>query len=195
MKQSILIPLALFCFLSIHSVQAQVDVKINPVGILFNNLNAAVEFGIKDNFGIEVTPGFGWNKLNLENDNDYKGNVLRLGVNGRYYLNPNDKGLNGFYIGAYSRYAGGSYKFESDSETEKFNSTRLSLGFLLGGKVVARNEKLIFDFGTGFGRALIYKFTDPDGQDEANLSDIPFLNWDIPFYITVGYRFADTGKK
>lgn len=142
MKQSILIPLALFCLFSIHSVQAQVDVKINPVGILFNNLNAAVEFGIKDNFGIEVTPGFGWNKLNLENDNDYKGNVLRLGVNGRYYLNPTDKGLNGFYIGAYSCYAGGSYKFESDSETEKFNSTRLSLGFLLGGKIVAKNENL-----------------------------------------------------
>ena len=190
MKRITVSLLALFCLAASTTVHAQVDLKINPVGILFNNLNVAAEFGLSDNFGLEVTPGFGWNKLNLDDANDYKGNIFRLGVNGRYYLNPNDKGLNGFYIGAYTRYAGGTYSYKGDTETQKYNSTRASLGFLLGGKIVARNEKLIFDFGTGFGRALVYKFTDANGSDEADLSDIPFLNWDIPFYITIGYRIG-----
>lgn len=190
MKQLSLIPLALFCLVAATNVHAQVDVKINPIGILFNNINVAVEFGVADNFGVEVTPGYGWNKLNFANDEDYTGSLFRVGVNGRYYLNPSEKGLNGFYIGAYTRYAGGSYKYETDTESEKVNSTKVSLGFLLGGKIVARNERLLFDFGTGFGRALVYKFEDANGSDDVDVTDIPFLNWDIPFYISVGYRFG-----
>jgi len=182
--------LALFFLAASTTVQAQVDLKINPIGLLFSNLNVAAEFGVSENFGVELAPGFAWNSLNLANDDDFKGSLVRVGVNGRYYLNPNEKGLNGFYIGAYTRYAGGSYKFEDDTETQKFNSTRFALGFLLGGKIVARNEKLLFDFGTGFGRALVYKFTDPNGTDEVDLSDIPFVNWDIPFYISIGYRIS-----
>lgn len=196
MKQLASIPLfALFLLFTTNTLQAQVDLKINPLGVLFNNLNVAVEFGVKDNFGIEVTPGFGWGKLNLLNDSDFDGTVFRLGVNGRYYLNPNEKGLNGFYIGGYTRYKGGVYShINDDNTTDKFNSSKFSLGFLLGGKVVARNERLIFDFGTGFGRALVYKFSDPNGQNNANLSDIPFLNWDIPLYISIGYRISSAGN-
>ncbi|MCA0235400.1 MAG: DUF3575 domain-containing protein [Bacteroidetes bacterium] len=190
MKQFAIALFALFCVASSSNLNAQVDVKINPIGLLFSNLNVAAEFGVSDNFGVEVAPGFGWNRLNLLNDNDYSGSVVRVGVNGRYYLNPNDKGLNGFYIGGYTRYAGGTYTYKGDTETDKFNSTRFALGFLVGGKIVARNEKLIFDFGTGFGRALVYKFTDPNGSDEVDLSDIPFANWDIPFYLSIGYRFG-----
>jgi hypothetical protein len=190
MKRITISLFALFCFAASTTVQAQVDLKINPIGLLFSNLNVAAEFGVSDNFGVEVAPGFAWNSLNLSDDNDFRGNLFRVGVNGRYYLNPNEKGLNGFYIGAYTRYAGGSYKFEDDTETQKYSSTRFALGFLLGGKIVARNEKLLFDFGTGFGRALVYKFTDQNGTDEVDLSDIPFANWDIPFYISIGYRIS-----
>ncbi|MBL7782308.1 MAG: DUF3575 domain-containing protein [Saprospiraceae bacterium] len=190
MKQFAIALFALFCVASSTTLNAQVDIKIDPTGLLYNTLKLSAEFGVTDNFGVEITPGFAWRNLNLLNENDYKGRVFRVGVNGRYYLNPNDKGLNGFYIGGYTRYAGGTYTFEGDTETDKFNSTRFALGFLLGGKIVSRNEKIIFDFGTGFGRALVFKFTDPNGTDEADLSDIPFLNWDIPLYLSVGYRFG-----
>lgn len=190
MKHLALIPLAIFCLVATTNVHAQVDLKINPIGILFNNINVAAEFGVSDNFGVEVAPGYGWNKLNFAADDDYSGSLFRLGVNGRYYLNPSEKGLNGFYIGAFTRYAGGSYKYENDTQSDKVNSTKFSLGFLLGTKIVARNEKLLFDFGIGFGRALVYKFEDANGTDQVDVSDVPFINWDIPFYLTVGYRIG-----
>lgn len=186
MKQSTLIPLALFCLFCTSTIQAQVDIKVNPLGLLFNNINASVEFGVKDNFGIEVTPGFGWDKLNLFNDGDYKGQVYRLGVNGRYYLNPTEKGLNGFYIGGYTRYKGGRFTLEGD----QVDMNKFSLGFILGGKVVAQNGRLIFDFGTGFGRALLFELTDAASGEQEDISDIPIANWDIPLYISIGYRFG-----
>jgi len=126
--------LALFLLAASTTVQAQVDLKINPIGLLFSNLNVAAEFGVSENFGVELAPGFAWNSLNLANDDDFKGSLVRVGVNGRYYLNPNEKGLNGFYIGAYTRYAGGSYKFEDDTETQKFNSTRFAWAFCWAAK-------------------------------------------------------------
>jgi Protein of unknown function (DUF3575) len=172
-------------------LQAQVDLKVNPVGLLFKNLSAAAEFGLAENIGLEVTGGVGWNQLNLTGEDNFKGSIIRVGANGRYYFNPKNS-IDGFYAGIYTRYAGGAYKFEE----ERFNSTRFSGGFIFGYKVVARNEKLLFDFGLGFGRAFVFKLTDPnDSTNTANLDDIPFLNWDIPFYISIGYRIAGGGRK
>ncbi|MCB0524092.1 MAG: DUF3575 domain-containing protein [Saprospiraceae bacterium] len=184
--------LAALAVISFGTVRAQVDVKVGPIGLLFSSLNFGVEFGVKPNFGVELTPGIAWNTLALAAaDEDYKGLAYRLGVNGRYYLNPSDKGLNGFYIGAYTRYGGGNYSYTyNDGSKDEYNSTRFSGGFLLGGKIVSRNEKIVFDLGMGFGRAFVYKFTDPNGNNEADLSDIPFVNWDIPINLKIGFRFG-----
>lgn len=181
--------LSLLCIF--NALQAQVDLKLNPIGLLFKNLNATAEFGLTQNIGLEVTGGVGWNKLNLAADDDYKGSIVRVGANGRYYFNPKNS-IDGFYAGIYTRYAGGAYKFAE----ERFNSTRLSGGFIFGYKVIAGNEKLLFDFGLGFGRAFIYEFKDPnDSTNTADIDDIPLLNLDIPFYISIGYRIGGGGRK
>ena len=186
----------LFAFSAIilSNASAQLDIKVGPVGLLFSNLNVGIEYGVSENWGIELTPGLDWKALNLlDNDEiDFKGNIFKVGLNGRYYFNPNEKGLNGFYAGVYTRYGGGKYSGTDTSTDEKyeFTSTRLAGGFLLGGKIVARNERLIFDLGLGFGRAFIHKYEDPNGTDEADLSNVPFFNFDLPINLKIGYRIS-----
>ena len=190
MKRTIL--LLTLAALSFGTAQAQVDIKVGPLGLLFNNLNVGVEFGVNENVGIELTSGIDWKSLPLIVDENFSATAYLLGINGRYYFNPTEKRLNGFYAGAYTRYKGGVYKFtDSDTEvTERFTRTRIAGGFLLGGKIVSRNERIIFDLGIGFGRSFVDKFKDPDGTDEADLSDIPFLNWDIPINLKIGFRIG-----
>ena len=31
-----------------YSINAQVDVSLNPISLLFSNINASIEFGLKD---------------------------------------------------------------------------------------------------------------------------------------------------
>jgi hypothetical protein len=173
------------------TANAQVDLKINPIGVLFKNIQVASEFGVSENFGVELTAGYGWDRLSFlvdgtSEEEDFKGSVYRLGVNGRYYLNPSDKGLNRFYIGAFSRYKGGRYSLNED----KVSANKFSLGFLLGTKIVAANEKLLFDFGIGFGRALVNKYTNDATGESEDVSDVPFFNFDIPLYVSIGYRIG-----
>ncbi|MBK8880302.1 MAG: hypothetical protein IPN74_17790 [Haliscomenobacter sp.] len=56
-------------------------------------------------------------------------------------------------------------------------------------KTVSRNGHLLFDFNVGFGRALVYKIEGDNPEDDIDLSDFPFLNWDIPVLVGIGYRF------
>ena len=59
---------------------------------------------------------------------------------------------------------------------------------MVGYKLVARNEKLVFDFNLGFGRTLQNKISLSDSEP-VNLNNIPFVNWDIPATLSIGYRF------
>lgn len=200
MKQLTTIPVvALLCLFVFNPLHAQVDLKIGPVGLLFKDLNLGIEFGVNENVGVEVTPGFSWGVLNFADpDDDYNGSILRIGANGRYYFNPSEKKLNGFYAGAYTRYAGGKYTFDDDASNthEEIKSTRIAGGLLLGAKIVAGNERLIFDFGLGFGRAFVYDFEDQnDPSNNVDLSNVPFINFDLPINLKIGYRISGGSEK
>jgi hypothetical protein len=184
MKQSRLIIALAAALFMVNLAQAQVDVKINPIGLLFSNIDAAVEFGVKDNVGIELKAGYAWPNLNFGGEEDYTSSIVRLTGDARYYFNPS-KGLDRFYAGAYAKYAGGKSTFGEEEITQ----TRVALGFLFGTKIVARNEKLLFDFHLGFGRALVSTFDSNLSDDDVETDDIPFLNWDIIGQLAIGYRF------
>jgi hypothetical protein len=194
MKRNIF--LLAFAMLTASAANAQLDIKVGPLGLLFSNLNLGIEYGVSPNFGLELTPGIDWKSLPLADNNDYKSTALRLGLNGRYYFNPSEKRLNGFYAGLYTRYGGGKYSYTDPDTGEKdeFKSTRFAGGFLIGGKIVSKNERIIFDLGIGFGKAFIYKFEDQNGSGDADLSDIPFLNFDMPINLKIGYRIGVGSK-
>jgi hypothetical protein len=40
------------------SLDAQVELKINPIGAIFASPDVAVEFGVSDDIGIEPTVGY-----------------------------------------------------------------------------------------------------------------------------------------
>lgn len=192
MKQLKFFPLiALFFLLGSTMMSAQiVDVKLNPMGFIGKKLTGAVEFGATNNIGIEATGGYDWSSFKFDGER-YNIGTYKVGGNGRYYFNPK-KGLDGFYAGVYGRYAGGKWTRESDGGL--FDSKRFAAGFHLGGKVVASNERLIFDFGIGFGRAFVFEVSDPKGESTVNLSNFPLINWDIPIHLSVGYRFGSSSE-
>ena len=187
LKNSLFI--AIICLLAISPTFAQIDVKVGPLGPLFRTLNLRSEFGLADNFGLEAIIGGSWNKINFNEGSDLKNTTLRFGVNGRYYFNPSDIGIDKFYVGLYSRYSSGKAT-STAQDSDEYNTNRFAAGFLFGFKTFARNERLHFDFNLGFGRAFLYDIKALNNAATVNLSDIPFLNFDLPTTITIGYRFG-----
>lgn len=102
--------------------QAQVEVKINPVALLFTGIGVGVEYGFSDVVGAELSA------LIVED-----GGAVWLA--GKYYLKPQE-GLDRFYMGLYTGTTGED----------------LGLGFLIGSKVKSRNSRALFDIGIGAGR-------------------------------------------
>jgi len=174
------------------AVSAQVDIKAGPIGLLFKGFNTGIEIGLTPNVGIEATAGYDWKKVPLLSEENLKGRVLKLGVNGRYYFNPSEKRLDGFYTGVYSRYAGGDYDFYNpDTKApDSFRGTKAAIGFLLGGKIVSKNNRIVFDLGLGLGRNLVHKYVNKSGTMTADVSSIPFINFDMPVNLKIGYRFG-----
>ena len=122
MKNYLLIPL--FATLFIGGLNAQTEVKLNPIALLFLGIGAGVEYGVNPDVGVEL------NALIVEDGS-------AVWVAGKYYMNPR-QGLDRFYIGAY---LGGVTDGESPG-----------IGFLLGHKAVSRNNKVLFEIGAGAGR-------------------------------------------
>ena len=186
MKQSkIHLALIIISILALTKTTAQVDVKISPLNLILGNIAGAVEVGVSPNVGIEATLGHSWTKLTIDG-NEYKSSKPRFGINARYYFNPNEKGLNNFYGALYTRGSNAHLTRTSDNVTGNYK--RVGAGFMVGYKLIARNEKLIFDFNLGFGRTLQNKISLSDSEP-VNLNNIPLVNWDIPATLSIGYRF------
>ncbi len=174
---------------------AQTDFKIRPIGLVFSKVQLGAEFGVNQNFGIEVEPYFANTKLTL-NSNDLKSKRFGSNVYGKYYFNPS-KGTDGVNAGIYLNFASGTAKSDSTGVTTSkgIKTTSAALGFAVGYKWVA-NSNLILETTAGFGRKLLNKYEDLDNPSSSvNLSDIPLLNWDALFRVSVGYRFGGGSKK
>lgn len=171
--------LFLFCGLILTTtLSAQLEVKVNPLGLLFGNFNALVEKGINDNFGVEGQIG-----LVLRNSdafgNDFNYNAFNIGAAGKYYFNPRE-GWDRFYVGGYARFNTGTWK-QDGSNDDGFSNTRLALGLLVGQKWVSQGG-FVFELGAGVGRAILNDIGDED-------FDILLFDVDFLLRLAVGYRF------
>ncbi|MFN4079358.1 MAG: DUF3575 domain-containing protein [Saprospiraceae bacterium] len=152
---------------------AQTEIKINPVGLLFQDYSISAEFGVNPNFGIEPVVGF-WNP-NLSDNASYR--AFRTRLIGKYYFNP-DKGIDKFNVGGYLNFVNGRLSDGSESS----NATRIALGLYMGQKWVSKGN-FVFELGLGLGRNLLYTVADTD------LRDVPLVNFDIFARISIGLRF------
>lgn len=119
-----LIAVAMGLLVSGQLAAQQFEIKLSP--LLLASVGAvAVEYGVNDEFGLE------W-------DGIAAGGSFYTYFSGKYYFNPR-KGLDRFYGGVF---LGGGAELGA------------GLGFLLGTKILSRNEKVLFEIGVGLGRSL-----------------------------------------
>lgn len=122
MKKQLILMIVLIVS-TLQLVQAQTELKISPAALLAGAGAVGLEYGITEDFGVEVeawaAPGGG-----------------ALFVLGKYYLNPR-KGLDRFHVGVL---AGG------------ITDLGAGFGFMAGSKIVSR-KNITFEFGLGLGRS------------------------------------------
>lgn len=120
MKKSLLLPLLLLA--SLHRMNAQTELKVSPVALLFGGLAFSAEQQITPSFGLDAdilaaVDGFGAN------------------LSGKYYFDPRE-GIDRFHIGFF---AGG------------ITDNGVGGGFLAGYKWVS-SKRIVFEAGVGVGR-------------------------------------------
>ena len=120
MKKSLLLPLLLLA--SLHRMNAQTELKVSPVALLFGGLAFSAEQQITPSFGLDAdilaaVDGFGAN------------------LSGKYYFDP-QQGIDRFHIGIF---AGG------------ITDNGVGGGFLAGYKWVS-SKRIVFEAGVGVGR-------------------------------------------
>jgi hypothetical protein len=177
-----LLLLSIFCIGLAATTQAQFEVKINPVSLLFSNVNINAEVGLTPNFGIDFGPVLSFRNSEVLG-NEFSSTQFGLTVNPRYYFTPK-RGIDKFYVGAYAKFLTG--KFTDETNNDEYSNTRLAVGFNLGYKIVTEGG-FLFDIGFGLGRAFINEYTVESGSFD--LDDIPLFNIDLVGILAVGYRF------
>ena len=174
--------------------QAQVDLKINPIGTIFGSPDLSAEFAASDKIGVELVAGPVANSFNLT-DVDFKRRGFTGYVAGKYYINPN-RGMDNLSIGLYAKTRLINYNAEVEEEADQnFQRTKIALGFLVSQKWVSDNN-LVFGLDAGLGRTITNRYSyDNEDQSSVDLASLPFLNIDGIFRISVGYRFGGSNLK
>ncbi|MEM6967499.1 MAG: DUF3575 domain-containing protein [Bacteroidota bacterium] len=162
---------------------AQIDVTINPIGLLFENFSVGADFALTENISVEGTIGYG-----SGDDSDFDFRSIPINVFGKYYFNPKN-GADKFYVSAWLRFINRSYEYDDSSVFvfSDYSQTRVGVGFGLGYKVVSKGG-FVFDIGLGVGRAFIdnTSFEDEDlGTIEVDWPEIMFAG-----KLGIGYRFG-----
>jgi hypothetical protein len=185
--RNLLVILVLSC--TALTSQAQVDLKINPIGTIFGSPDLSAEFAANEQFGIELVVGPVANSFNLTNV-DFKRRGFVGYIAGKYYINP-DRGMDNLSIGVYAKNRFVNYNAEVEEEVdENFQRNKIALGFLVSQKWVSDNN-LVFGIDAGLGRTISnrYKY-DNENQSSVDLAALPFLNFDGILRLSVGYRFG-----
>lgn len=165
--------------------QAQVDVTVNPIGLLFGDLNLGVDVGITPSFSMEATVGYGGGGDDFTN---LKYLSIPVNLLGKYYFSPK-LGADRFYADLFLRYVSRNYSADDGGTTyAEYTQTRFGLGIGAGYKVVSKGG-LVFDIGLGFGRAIV---DNTKVESEGDEYEIDWPNIIITGKLGIGYRF---GKK
>lgn len=188
-----------FCFLFVlggfffcsMNVNAQLlEVKVNPLGALFQSPDVSVEYIMSDNFGLEGKVGYTWRKTTSAfTAGESKSNGFALAVLGKYYFNP-DEGADRFYTGLYGKFRLSNSNNEGDFGFPDYRNTALAVGIVGGFKWVGDNG-ILLDINLGLGRALLNNIEFTDGTVDPALEEVLKLgDFDGISTIALGYRLG-----
>lgn len=179
-----LILLAFFAFAISNTSIAQIELKINPIGLLFNSPDVSAEYIVNEDIGVEFGLGLEYGKQAIT---DYKRSGFNVFVAGKYYFSPDD-GADKFYAGAYLRPR--SRKFtddDGDGFDFGYKQSAFAVGVIVGYKWVGARG-ILFELGFGAGRAFGEKFSYNDSSN--NNFEVDGFGIDILGRLAVGYRFG-----
>lgn len=178
----IILALAAFSFTA-YQANAQVDLTLNALGIIFGGTQVGADFGINEDLSAELSLGYNSSR---DDDRSQKYTSIPVQVLGKYYFNPDD-GADKLYVGLLLRMANRSYTNDGDSAFAELSQSRFGAGIGFGYKSVSRSN-VVFDFGLTLGRVLSdsTKYEGEDGlQEEISIPGIIF-----GLRAGVGYRFG-----
>ena len=197
-----LLAFVLFLFAALPAAYAQLEVKVNPLGIIWGgDIDVSLEYVASPQFGIEARIPFRGGNITLgsEGFDRFKTGAI---ISGKYYFKP-ELGGDNFYAGMYGKYFNTSYDSQIAGSINSFKRNRFALGMLLGYKWVSE-QGILVDINFGLGRALStnYKFESED-LDEAGQSAViglfegidKLIKVDVVTTLAVGYRFGLGSRK
>ena len=165
--------------------QAQFDLSINPISILFSSLDLSGEYGIIEDVGLEASLGYDFGKYDL-GDVTVKNNGVGIRLIGKYYFKPR-RSISRWNLGPYIKYATWTGSYDDGVDAGNLTNTRFAVGLYTGYKWVSRRN-IVFELGFGIGRAFLNKYT--TDNDSINLDDVPGFNVDLTGKLGLGYRFG-----
>ncbi len=180
------------CLFIAAIAQAQIDLKINPLGLIFNSPDLSGEYNVNENVGVELTLGFDYGNGTLGLIEGLKKSGYKVRLAGKYYFKP-ENGCDRFYAGLYTGPKSRSLTLDGDSNQlglnydPSYKTSSFVAGLLVGFKWVSQ-KGVMFEIGTGFGRAFGEKTTLADAD---NIEEIPSLKLDGVWTLAVGYRIGN----
>ena len=185
MKKKLLLFAILFASFNLFS---QIDIKINTIGLLYYTPDLGVEFGVSDNFGVELSFGLNYGGTTTVLAFREKTNYDILAA-GKYYFKQNKK-CNRFFAGAYLKHKSLTFNFHSFfHEDISFDSSVFSGGGLIGYKWVL-SPGILFESAFGLGRNFKTDFSFTENNLTSNVNRFGI---DGVWRLSVGYRLG--GRK
>ncbi len=179
----------ILCLFCCASATSQIDVKINPIGLLFNSPDVSVDYICNEQLSIEFLVGvdygnvFGSGLINRANRLTKSG--LRLRLIGKYYFTT-DKGGDTWYTGVYT---GPRWRTVTPTEDNVTNpgwtQATLTAG-IHGGYKFVLDSNIIFDLGLGLGRSFSDRIR---SQNPTSGAVIAGFGLDSFVRLEMGYRF------
>ena len=186
------------------SLQAQIEVKINPVTTILGAADIQGEYLLNENFGVELSlqPFFGKTYAFL-NSEDYDGTQSGFAekLRAKYYYSPYNGG-DQWYVDIFAVNSSVDYTREYSADIgsgdyvndliETFKQSYTGIGFEVGAKKVT-DTGFIFEYSLGIGSYLSSDFqVIPDSRDtDRGIDKIKPESIFFSGKLVVGYRFGD----
>lgn len=163
------------------TVNAQIESKINPLGLLYKSPDVSIEVAAMPKLGIEGKFGYTWGS------NELSGEVRKVTgiLMAKYYFKADSTKINRFYAGVYTKYANSD---NSGDLITSYTNERFALGLLTGYKWVLKSN-IVFDLNVGIGRAMWNQYTFTEEVDDLVAQLISLGDFDGISSISIGYRF------
>ena len=190
MKKRVIVAMTIFMVVA-ASASAQVEVKINPIGLLFGSISGSVEglLGERGIIGVEAMAGY---KFPMENslfaENVGKSTGFEASGLVKLYFNP-DLGGDGYYFFPYVQYVNYNVDFNEDPYGDvEINYNAFGAGIGGGWKFVGE-EGLLIDIGAGIGRNFTENYDIDNSEYEDEEDGEIFLPFNFLARVSIGYRF------